>query len=147
MTTPVLYTTPPLPAENSGDPADHLQDLSIVDVHVFFDNLIRGYTRLEQSALTLAADLPALPPEIIRLRCQGLRNDQLLLATLDCQVNDILNLAWEELATSRYISHYRNVFSATMQAIEVVQQQLHAMRNSLAAKMPCPESRNDTDPA
>lgn len=144
---PVLYPSPVLTAKDPGNPADHPQDLSIIDVHEFFDNLIRGHTRLEQSALALAADLPALSPEFIRQRCQGLRDDQQLLATLDCQVNDILNLAWEELAASRYISHYRNAFSATVQAIEVVQQQLFAMRQSLAATPPSPECRTGAGPA
>lgn len=147
---PAIYPSPAYPAEGPANPADQLQPLSIIDVSECFAALIRGYTLLEQSALTLAADLPNLPAEIILQRCQALRNDQQLLATHDSQVIDILNLAWEDLAAGGYISQYRSAFSATFLAIEAVHQQLLALRQSpslLEAAAPVAYDRVPAGPA
>jgi hypothetical protein len=146
MAAPVLTPSPAFSDDDTGGSAHHLQNhLSIIDVSVFFDTLIKVYNCLEQSARTLAADIPSLAPEVIADSCRRLRDDQQLLTTKDCQVIDVLNLAWDYLATSGYIPQYRNALSAAVQAVDAVHQQLLTVRQSLEAATPCLECRDATD--
>lgn len=107
-----------------------MENLSIVDVNAFFEKIISGYTLFAHSASMLAAEIPSLSPDSIQYKCLRLNSERELLSGLDSQLIDILNFAHEDLATSAYISQYRNAFSMATLAVEDIQKQLFLIRDS-----------------
>lgn len=108
-----------------------MENLSIIDVTDFFDKIIKGYTRFAQSASDLASEIPSLSPDRIQNRCQELNCERKLLSQLDEQLLDIINIAHEDLVTSRYIAQYRNAFSSATNAIDDIQKQLQIAKDAL----------------
>jgi len=104
----------------------------IVDVAGFFMEITAAYQDFERCVLLLLHRAPDISPAKIYHECEKLGEERRKLSALDDKLISILALAGTEVADTAMIQDYRVAFAKAAMACANLQQQLLAIRSTLA---------------